>query len=119
VLIATLHGKKVKAAELVNNFARANGTQGVAQHILFSLRSTIVDAVAAGTYGFAGPGTAESGGLTVQISGSAAPKTVSFTPLGTNFDRTQHFATEVKLMDGIKGGQVALMGSTREERASA
>ena len=26
VLIATLHGKHAKAAELLNNFARANGT---------------------------------------------------------------------------------------------
>ncbi len=78
VLIATPLGKQAKAAELISNFARVNGTQGVAPHILFSLRSTIPDAVAAGTYGFAGPGSAESGGLTVQISGSTAPKVVGF-----------------------------------------
>ena len=112
-LLATHHGKPAKAADFINTFARANGTQGVAPHILFSVRSAISDAIAAGAYGFSGPGDADSGGLTVQVSAPTAPTTVGFTPLSSNFDRTQHFAAEAKLMDGIKSGQVPLMGSTR------
>ena len=114
VLIVILGGIWSKVVELPDLYPRTFGTQGVASHYLLSARKSLTDAVKEGAFQYGKPGNTSSAALTVQVgAGAIQGADGGLLPLSRKFDRSTLYAAEDMLLEGIKAGTVALIGSKR------